>query len=56
MKILGLKSVVKIGNTKYSVIRIEKKGISLRDVQGRITIYDLTSLEENLANGVMSVV
>jgi hypothetical protein len=53
MKVLGLKSIVKIGSSKYLVEKIEKKGITL--VNKGPTLFALSDILENLKLGTMTV-
>lgn len=56
MKVLGLNSLVSLGDMIYKINKIDRKSISLVNTKsGRETIYELKDLEDNLNSGVMKV-
>lgn len=56
MKVLGLKSVVSIGNSSFLVRKLSKNEISLESLKDRkITKFGLSDILENLRLGTLKV-
>ena len=56
LKVIGLKSKLELSKILYEVQKIEKKGVTLRNLKNNVvTLFPLESVVENLVSNVFIV-